>query len=61
MAYKIKEIRVRKKMTQLELAEKSGVSRTTLSKLENNENPEIMIGTLKAIAKALGVKVSALM
>ncbi len=40
MAYKIKEIRERKKMTQLELAEKSGVSRTTLSKLENNENPD---------------------
>ena len=61
MAYKIKEIRERKKMTQLELAEKSGVSRTTLSKLENNENPEVRAGTLKAIARALGVKVSALL
>nr|DAX97435.1 MAG TPA: helix-turn-helix domain protein [Caudoviricetes sp.] len=48
-------------MTQLELAEKSGVSRTTLSKLENNKNPEVMAGTLKAIAQALGVKVSALL
>lgn len=61
MAYKIKEIRELKKMTQLELAEKSGVSRTTLSKLENNKNPEVMAGTLKAIAQALDVKVSDLL
>ena len=35
MGYKIKEIREAKKMTQEELAEKSGVSRGTISALEN--------------------------
>ena len=58
MAYRIKDIRKSKKMTQQELCEKACVSRTTLSKLENNENPEVMAGTLKAIASALEVKMS---
>ena len=35
MGYKIKELREAMKMTQEELAEKSGVSRGTISALEN--------------------------
>ena len=35
MGYKIRELREAKKMTQGELADKSGVSRGTISALEN--------------------------
>ena len=55
MQYKIKEIRERKGITQEQLAERSGVSRATIIQLENNEEHEALVGTLKAVAKALGV------
>ena len=58
MAYKIKELREKKGITQL--AKESGVSRTTIILLENGEEHEPKVGTLKAIANALGVPVSKL-
>ena len=68
MQYRIEEIRKTKTITktttrtmsQEDLAELSGVSRTTISKLESGENPEVKTGTLKAIADALEVSVSEL-
>lgn len=55
MAYNILRIRKSKKMTQQELAQLSGISRATISKLENGEEIEVKISTLEAISNALGV------
>lgn len=58
MFYNIRKIRVELSMTQEELAQLSGVTRATISKLESGEEVEVKIGTLKAIANALECKVS---
>lgn len=55
MGYKIKELRKAKKMSQEELAKKSGVSRTIISFLENGKCVETKTGTLQRIAEALDV------
>lgn len=55
MAYNILKIRKAKKMTQIELSEKSGVSRATISKLESGKEIEVKISTLEAISTALDV------
>lgn len=60
MAYRIRELREKKKLTQEQLAQKSGVSRTTIIQLENNDEHEVMVGTLKSLAAALEVPVSKL-
>lgn len=57
MGYKIKEIRESRDMTQEELAEKSGVSRVTISGLENGTERNTTSKTLVKIASALGVTV----
>ena len=38
MAYRIRELREKKKLTQEQLAQMSGVSRTTIVLLENNDD-----------------------
>ncbi len=53
MGYKIKEVREEKRMTQEELAKKSGISRTTISGLENGTMRFPSSKTLLSIAKAL--------
>lgn len=51
---KIKEERLKNQMSQEELARRSGVSRATISKLENgDENQVITTATMAKIAKAL--------
>ena len=57
MGYKIKEVREAKKMSQEELAEKSGVSRGTISALENGSTRTTTTKTLLKLASALGVTV----
>lgn len=57
MGYKIRNIREEKKMTQEELAEKSGVSRVTISGLENGTTRATTTKTLQKIARALDVTV----
>lgn len=53
--YKIHEYRIKKNMTLTELAEKSGVSRANINKIENNLNhPSVY--TLCLIADALNVQ-----
>lgn len=44
-------------MTQEELAQKSGVSRGTISAMENGSNKETTTKTLIKIARALGTSV----
>lgn len=57
MGYRIKEIREGKRLSQEELAKISGVSRVTISNLENNTDRSTMTSTLIKIANALEVTV----
>lgn len=57
MKNRVKEIREELGMSQEELSEKSGVSRTTISGLENGIIDVITNITLEKIASALGKKV----
>ena len=57
MGYKIKELREAMKMTQEELAEKSGVSRGTISALENGIDQTTTSKTLVKLAQALDTTV----
>lgn len=58
MGYKIKELREAMKMTQEELAEKSGVSRGTISALEKNGVDRTTTSkTLVKLAQALDTTV----
>ena len=50
---RIRERRIELKMTQEELCAKTGLSRATISALENNEGADMKISTLKALAEAL--------
>ncbi len=54
MAYNILIRRKEKNLTQEELANLSGISRATISRLENGEEVEVKLSTLEAIANALG-------
>lgn len=57
MKFNLKELRGKSNLTQAELAEKSGVSRVTISRLETGELKETTLGTLTKLAKALRVSV----
>ena len=57
MGYKIKELREAMEMTQEELAEKSGVSRGTISALENGIDRTTTSKTLVKLAQALDTTV----
>lgn len=54
---RIKEIREKRKMSQDELAEKSGVSRMTITFLETGTTKDVKLGTLKKLADGLGVSI----
>lgn len=60
MGSKLKKIREEKNMTQEELEKKSGVSRQTISAIENNDEYQPKVGTLMAIAKALETTVDSI-
>jgi len=53
MGYRLKEIREEKGLTQEELEKRSGVSRQTISAIENNSEYQAKVGTLMALAQAL--------
>lgn len=57
MKNKLKEIRTSKKVSQAELAEKSGVSRQTIIAIENGTRVSVTTNTLVKLAKALGCSV----
>ena len=58
MKLDIRRIRKERGFSQVALAKKSGVSRPTISNLENNPDAITTTDTLQKIAVALGVKVS---
>ena len=60
MGYKIKEARVAAKMSQEELARKSGISRTIISGLESGMITNTTTKTLLSIATALGTTIDAI-
>ena len=60
MDFKIKELREKRKLSQTELAELSGVSRPTISRLESGEDVVINSRTLEKLAKALEVSIKTL-
>lgn len=60
MGYRIKEVREEKRMTQEELANKSGVSRATISALENGTARATSTKTLLKLAEALGTTVDSI-
>ena len=60
MSYRIKEIREDKKITQEQLEKKSGISRQTISAIENNRMGNVKVGTLLALANALDTTIDIL-
>ena len=55
---RLKEMRVERGMSQEELSEKSGISRATISKIENDEKAAVNTKTIFKLADVLGVKPS---
>lgn len=53
MENRLKELRKNRQITQAELAEKSGISRVTINKLENGKLDNIGTKTLADICDAL--------
>ena len=60
MGYRVKEIREEMGLTQAKLEEISGVSRQTISAIENDPEYQAKTGTLLALAKAMGTTVDKL-
>lgn len=58
MMNKLKQTREKQGITQDELSRKSGISRTTISMIENRENKPASSKTLLALASALGTTVA---
>lgn len=57
MGYRLKECRENARMTQLELAEKSGVSRGTIIAIESNSVKNTSTKVLAKLANAMGVSI----
>lgn len=60
MGLRVKEIREAKGMTQEELETKSGISRQTISAIENGKTTNVKSGTLIALAEALETTLDAI-
>ena len=58
MKFNVKQIRTEKGITQTELAEKSGISRITINKIENNMKKTVKSDTLVKLSSALGVSIA---
>ena len=56
---KVRKIRIKKKMSQLELSQKAQLDLTTINEIENG-NREPMLRTMWRISNALGVTLSEL-
>jgi len=57
---RVKRLRERVNMTQHELAERSGVSRTTIANLETGVRPSLLVDNAVKLADALGVSLDLL-
>ena len=60
MEYKIKELREKRRLSQAELAQLSGVSRATIIRLENTEEVVLTTSTLEKLTNALNVSIKSL-
>lgn len=60
MGYRIKELRDQARLTQEELAEKSGVSRAIISSLESGRTTSTTMKTLSKLARALNTSLDQL-
>ena len=60
MGYKIKDRREALRMSQEELSVKSGISRQTISSIENNPEKSVSTKTLEKIASALDTTIGKL-
>jgi transcriptional regulator with XRE-family HTH domain len=61
LAQNIKRYRTAKKLSQEQLAQKAGITFSTLAKLESGANRNPTVHTLQQIARALGVSLDELM
>jgi transcriptional regulator with XRE-family HTH domain len=52
----LKAVRVQKLLTQMELAERSGVSQGTIARIESGARKSVSIRTARSIAGVLGVE-----
>jgi transcriptional regulator with XRE-family HTH domain len=52
---RLRDLRLRAALTQIDLAERSGVSRATIIRLEQGD-PNVLPTTLRKLARALKVK-----
>lgn len=57
LAHQFKELRKRKKLTQEQLAEKTGIEKGQISRIENGKY-NLTLATISKIANALGAKVN---
>ncbi len=57
MGYRLKEVREEKRMTQEELAAKSGISRQTIISIETDPNYNTTFNTLVKLSDALGIPI----
>jgi len=55
---RLKELRTERGISQEKLVEMTGISRATLSKIENNEEVNVNTRTIAKLAEAFGVKPS---
>ena len=55
MRIRLREVRLRKVLTQEELAQRSGVAEATISRIESGQQ-EARISTVRKLAAALGVE-----
>ena len=55
---KLKELREERGISQVELCEKTGLSRTTISKIENNEEVNLNTATIIKISEVCGLQPS---
>jgi HTH-type transcriptional regulator / antitoxin HipB len=57
IAYQLKQLRIKQHLTQEQLAEKVGLDKTQISKIEKG-NRNLTLDTITRIASALGAKVN---
>lgn len=55
MKNKVGEYRYKQNMTLKELSQRSGISSTTLSKIENNQTNDILLGNAITLSRILKV------
>ena len=61
LAMNVKQLRMHRNLTQIELAKKAKVSQAFIAQLETGEQDNPTLDTLRRLAKALKVKPSALL